>query len=90
MAEVDYKLQGQNGGLAISGTGSWSQGQNGPNEPVIRWVQFLEDSTVTTIASNVVDLETVLPALTVIAAGTSIGGQTTEITLASGSAILYY
>lgn len=90
MADVDYKLQGQNGGLALSGTGSWFKGQNGASEPHVRWIQFLEDSTVSSITSNIVDLETVLPALAPIPAGTSIGGQTTAITLGSGSVVLYY
>jgi hypothetical protein len=86
MARGDaYQLQGQDGGIVLSGTDSWTSSGG----RTVRWIQFVEDTVFTSISSNIVDADTKLVGGT-FTAGSGLGGETTAVTLTSGTAILYY
>ena len=86
MARGDaYQLQGQDGGIVLTGTGSWAStaGRTG------RWIQVIEDAVFDSITSNLAGADSNLTSIT-ITAGQGIGGETTGLTLASGTVIIYY
>jgi hypothetical protein len=86
MARGDaYQLQGQDGGITLTGTDSWSSADG----RTVRWIQFVEDTVLTSISSNIVDADTKLVSKT-FTAGSGLGGETTAVTLTSGTAVLYY
>lgn len=90
MAKDAYELQGQNGGIALTGNTSWTRGQNGADERPVRWISFLSDTVVSSLTNTIIDLETVLPAMALVPAGTGVGGSTTQYAQTSGEVILYY
>jgi len=86
MARGDaYQLQGQDGGIVLTGTDSWTSSGG----RTVRWIQFVEDTVFTSISSNIVDADTKLVG-GIFTAGSGLGGETTAVTLTSGTAILYY
>ena len=84
MANDAYKLQGQNGGIVLINTDSWTR-----TDAPVRWVQCLQDTVLVSITSNLTDASSKLIGGT-LTAGFGFGGETSEITLASGAVIAYY
>jgi hypothetical protein len=87
MSNESYQLQGQNGGVSITGSASYTLAANGGP---VKWIQFLADTVVTALTSNITGLSTTLTGMASVPAGTQIGGETTAITITSGSVVLYF
>lgn len=85
MSDVDYKLQGQNGGIVLSDGDSWSAGTGQP----ARWVSILSDTELSTYAGNLTDGSTKLVGETLVA-GLGIPGQTTSIAVTTGLVIVAF
>lgn len=85
MARGDsYQLQGQQGGIVLSGADS-ATGR-------FRWIQAIEDSVLLTdtgeTAGNLTDISN-LDGKT-LPAGVGIGGEFTKVEISSGLVIAYY
>jgi hypothetical protein len=77
-----YQLQGQMGGKAFTSADGAVTGN-------FRWVQIVNDTVFSALASNIVDSNTKLITIT-HPAGTGIGGIVTGFTVTSGVVIGYY
>jgi hypothetical protein len=78
---VSYDLQGQGGGIVLSGgesdTGNY------------RWIQVVNDTVLSAITSSTLNQDGNLVGIT-IPAGVGIGGRFSAITVTSGVVIAYY
>lgn len=78
---VSYDLQGQGGGVVIAALG----GEQGN----FRWIQVITDTEFDTLTSTNIDSATSLVGIS-IPAGVGIGGNFTDVGVASGVVIAYY
>ncbi len=85
MANDAYLLQGQNGGIALAGTDSWTAEEGKPG----RMISFITDTVFSALESNIVDADSKLIGGTFVA-GHALGGQTTSLTLQSGAIVVYF
>lgn len=79
---ISYDLQGQGGGIVLSG-GGVTTAEN------VRWIQCLTDCVFVSLdCENIPNITNI--AGVVIPAGVGIGGSNIDVELASGVAIAYY
>lgn len=86
MSDVDYKLQGQNGGIVLEAGDAWLAG---PTDQPARWVAILADTELSGYTGNLSGGASKLIG-TPLPAGVGIPGQTTYVEVTTGLAIVVF